>query len=91
MGWKPAGPFTLGTLGYVINVVALAYGIFALVLLVRPGSSGVFLSDWIVLLGLAVVIGSGLLYLFIARPDKKSSAPEGDAIAVAEQLTASKG
>ena len=90
MGWKPAGPFTLGTLGYVINVVALAYGIFALVLLVRPGSSGVFLSDWIVVLGLAVVIGSGLLYLFIARPDKKSAAPEGDAIAVAAQLTATK-
>lgn len=89
-GWKPAGPFNLGTLGYVINVVALAYGVFAIFLLARPGASGVFLDDWIVLLGLGVVVISGLLYLFIARPDKKSNAPEGDAIAVAAQLTATK-
>lgn len=85
-GWKPAGPFNLGTAGYVINVVALLYGVFAIILLARPGSSGVFLDDWIVLLGLGVVVVSGMLYLFIARPDKKSDAPEGDAIAVAAQL-----
>ena len=31
-GWKPAGPFNLGKAGFVVNIVALAYGIFAMVL-----------------------------------------------------------
>jgi amino acid transporter len=90
-GWKPAGPFNLGVAGYVVNVLALLYGIFAIVLLATPGTSGVFLDDWIVLIGLGVVMISGLLYLLIARPDQKSSAPEGDAIAVADQLRAHAG
>lgn len=89
-GWKPAGPFNLRGAGFVINVVALAYGVFAMVLLAWPGRSGVFLNDWIVLIGLGVVAGTGLLYLFIARPDRKSDAPEGDAIHVAELLRAHK-
>ncbi|GAB3118890.1 APC family permease [Glaciibacter psychrotolerans] len=86
MGWRPAGPFSLGRWGFLVNAVALAYGIFAMVLLAWPGSSGVFVNDWIVLIGFGVVAGSGLLYLFIARPDRRSDAPEGDAIAVAEKL-----
>ncbi|MBG6213976.1 MAG: amino acid permease [Cryobacterium sp.] len=87
-GWKPAGPFSLGRAGFVVNVLALAYGIFAMVLLAVPGSSGEFFSDYIVLIGLFVVMGSGLLYLVIARPDRKSLAPEGDAIEVAALLRA---
>jgi amino acid transporter len=85
-GWRPAGPFSLGKFGFAINVAALVYGIFAMVLIALPGRSGVFLNDWIVLIGLAIVIGIGLLYLFIARPDRQSNAPEGDAIRVAELL-----
>ena len=85
-GWRPAGPFSLGKAGFVVNVAALVYGVFAMLLLAVPGRSGVFLNDWIVLIGLAIVMGVGLLYLFIARPDRKSDAPEGDAIRVAELL-----
>ena len=87
-GWKPAGPFSLGRFGFLVNAVALAYGIFAMVLLAWPASTGVFLNDWIVLIGLGIVAGTGLLYLFIARPDSKSDAPAGDAILVAEKLRA---
>lgn len=87
-GWRPAGPFNLGKAGIVVNVVALAYGIFAMVLLAWPGHSGVFLNDWIVLIGLGIVAITGLLYLFVAHPDGKSDAPEGDAIQVAELLRA---
>ena len=90
-GWKPAGPFSLGGLGVVVNVLALAYGLFAMYLLAKPGESGDFVTDWVVLIGLGIVVVSGLLYLFIARPDKKSSAPEGDAIAVAEAIRARTG
>ena len=69
-GWRPAGPFSLGMAGYVINIAALAWGVFAIILLAVPGSSGNFAADWVVLLGLGVVLGTGLLYLLIARPDR---------------------
>jgi amino acid transporter len=89
-GWQPAGRWSLGAWGWVVNIVALAYGIFAMVLLATPGSSGNFGTDWIVLIGFGVVFIVGLLYLLIARPTSKSSAPEGDAVAVAEKLRASR-
>lgn len=90
-GWRPAGPFSLGRLGVVVNVLALAYGVFAIYLLAKPGESGDVFTDWVVLIGLGVVAISGLLYLLVARPDRKSDAPEGDAIAVAERLRARRG
>lgn len=85
-GWRPAGPFNLGRAGFAVNVAALLYGIGAMILLAWPGRSGEFLNDWIVLIGLAVVMGSGMLYLFLARPDRHSTAPQGDAIAIAAVL-----
>ena len=51
-----------------------------------PGSSGVFFTDWIVLLGLAVVVVIGLAYLLVARPDRLSEAPSDDAVVVADEL-----
>ena len=87
-GWKPAGPWSLGGWGIVVNIAALAYGVFAMVLLSLPGDSGSFFTDWIVLIGLVVVLVAGFIYLFTARPDRKSEAPEGDAIAVAEAIRA---
>jgi amino acid transporter len=86
-GWRPAGLWNLGSWGLVVNVLALAYGLFAIYLLIRPGDTGVFLDDWIVAIGIAVVAGSGLLYLLLARPDRHSDGvPEGDAIEVADHL-----
>ncbi|RBP65698.1 amino acid/polyamine/organocation transporter (APC superfamily) [Brevibacterium sanguinis] len=85
-GWKPAGPWSLGGWGLIVNVLALAYGIFAMILLARPGTSGDFVADYIVLIGLVVVLAVGLVYLVGARPDRKSDAPEGDAVAVAEAI-----
>ena len=87
-GWRPAGVWNLGTAGLVVNVLALAYGIFAIVLLIKPApGTETFLDRWIVAIGLAVVAGSGLLYLLLARPDRHSShIPEGDAREVAQQL-----
>ena len=87
-GWKPAGPFSLGPVGIVVNIVALAYGVYALYLLGRPGESGDVAVDWIVLIGFGIVFVVGLVYLLIARPDKKSNAAAGDAIEVAEKLRA---
>ena len=44
----------------------------------------------IVLIGFGIVFIVGLVYLLIARPDKKSKAASGDAIEVAEKLRAAK-
>jgi amino acid transporter len=86
-GWRPAGVWNLGPAGFVVNVLALAYGLFAIYLLVRPGDTGSFLDRWIVAIGLAIVAGTGLLYLVLARPDRHSAhVPEGDAREVAAQL-----
>jgi len=85
-GWKPAGPFNLRGWGVVVNVVALAYGIFAMVLLAKPDSGGTFFQNYVVLIGLGVVLVLGLLYLFIARPDRKSDQPQGDAKQVADEM-----
>jgi amino acid transporter len=86
-GWRPAGNWNLGRWGLVVNVLALGYGIMAIFLLLRPGETGVFLDDWVVAIGLVIVMGTGLLYLFIARPDRHSEGvAEGDAIEVAEML-----
>lgn len=86
-GWRPAGNWNLGNWGIVVNVIAQAYGIMAIFLLIRPGDTGSFLDDWVVAIGLAIVMGTGLLYLFLARPDRHSAdVPDGDAIEVAELL-----
>ena len=87
-GWKPAGPFSLGRWGVVVNVAALVYGVFAMVLLALPGASGDAFADWVVLIGLGVVLATGLAYLLLARPDRRSDAPAGDAVEVAERLRA---
>ena len=43
-----------------------------MILLVRPAPGGPFLDRWIVLIGLAIVLGSGVLYLALAQPDRHS-------------------
>lgn len=39
-----------------------------------------------VLFGPAIVVGSGLIYMFLTRPFGRSAAPENDAIAYANKL-----
>ena len=86
-GWRPAGNWNLGSAGMLVNLVAQAYGIMAIYLLLKPGDTGTFIDDWIVALGLFVVLATGLLYLFIARPDRHSDdVAEGDAIEIANRL-----
>lgn len=86
-GWKPAGTWRLGSAGIVINVLALVYGVLAMILLAWPGDASLgFLDRWIVLIGLAVVVGTGLAFMLIAKPYNGSDAPEGDAIEYANQL-----
>lgn len=81
-GWKPAGQYSLGGWGMIVNVIALAYGLFAMWLLVKP--YGVpewsFFDNWIVGISAGLVIVLGLAYMAVARPHDKGDAVSGDAI-----------
>ncbi|MGP3992037.1 APC family permease [Streptomyces sp. 3N207] len=87
-GWRPAGGFSLGRAGWAVTITALAYGIFAMIMLAKPsGDSGLaFYDRWISLIGFLVVALSGLIYLLIAKPYRKSDAPEGDAVEMAQRI-----
>lgn len=87
-GWRPGGVWTLGRWGFAINVAALVYGVVAIVLLLAPTPDAQgFVNRWIVAIGMAVVLGVGLGYLFIGRPDRHSDAHgAGDAVEVANVL-----
>lgn len=86
-GWRPAGAWSLGSAGLVVNIAALLYGLTAMVLLAIPGDPSLgFFDRWIVLIGLTVVVVVGGVYMVVARPYGSSDAPEDDAIAVAERL-----
>ncbi|MDR5832567.1 APC family permease [Caballeronia sp. LP006] len=89
-GRKPAGSFSLGKWGLAVNVGALIYGIFACVVMAMPSNdmSLSTLDRWIALVGIAVVVVTGGLYLLIARPHLRSSAPEGDAVEFADMIRA---
>ncbi|MGW3990545.1 APC family permease [Streptomyces sp. NPDC004830] len=80
-GWRPAGEFTLGRWGTAVNVGALAYGIFAIVNICWARTpEKPWWENWIVLLCGAVVLGTGLLYMFTTHHYGRSDAPAGDAV-----------
>ena len=87
-GWRPAGDWSLGKWGVVVNVAALCYGIFAMILLLKPPpGTEAFMDKWVVAIGLGSSSASGLLYMAIARPYQYSDdVGEGDAVKVAEML-----
>lgn len=88
-GWRPGGPWTLGRYGMAVNIGALVYGVLAMLVLARPGAPDLpFFDRWIALIGFLVVAATGLAYLLIAKPESKSTAPQGDAIEIAEKLRA---
>ncbi|RPH30120.1 amino acid permease [Buttiauxella warmboldiae] len=87
-GWKPAGEWSVGSWGMVVNILALAYGTGGIWLLAQPAAAESFVDRWTVLIGLAIVIGAGLLYMFITKPFGRSNAPENDAIEYAQKLSA---
>ncbi len=81
LGWQPAGAFRLGAWAWPVNVGALVYGILAMINIGWPRTPDVpWYDNAIVVLGTAVVIGLGLLYLVSGTPHERSDAAHGDAI-----------
>ncbi len=87
-GWKPGGQWTLGRWGWPVGIGALVYGILSMILLARPNGDGslAFYDRWIALIGFVVVAAIGFAYMLIAKPYERSTAPEGDAIEIADLL-----
>jgi amino acid transporter len=80
MGWRPSGSFKLGGWGLLVNLVALAYGVGAIVNILWPRSPN---DPWYVNYGMlastAGVIVLGIIYMLMARPYEHGQAPAGDA------------
>ena len=79
-GWKPAGPFTLGRWGLCINILALLYGISAIIDMVWPRSpNDPWYSNYGMIVTAAGIIVLGLIYMVAGRPYDHGNAPAGDA------------
>jgi amino acid transporter len=75
-GWRPGGRFTLGAWGLPVNVAALLYGLGAVLNMLWPRAPDEpWYLDYAMLLFAAGVVGSGLIYLALARPHVAPPAP----------------
>jgi amino acid transporter len=86
-GWRPGGPFTLGAWGWPVTVVALAYGISAIINMAWPRSPDTpWYSNYGVIVTSAGVLLLGAIYMLLAKPYDRGNAPAGDAHRLAEAV-----
>jgi amino acid transporter len=80
-GWTPAGKWTMGGAGMLVNILALVYGLFAIYLMLKSYGieGGSFVDNYIVLVEVIIVVGVGLVYMLVSGAHRKSDAPAGDA------------
>jgi amino acid transporter len=79
-GWKPSGPFTLGRWGWAVNIIALAYGLSAIVDMVWPRApQDPWYSNYGMIVTAVGVVVLGTIYMVAAKPYDHGKAPAGDA------------
>lgn len=79
-GWRPSGPFQLGRAAPMINVTALVYGVAAIADILWPTTAdAVWYIKYAIPFTVAIVVGTGALYMVVGEPYDKGSAPAGDA------------
>lgn len=79
-GWVPAGPFSLGRCGWPVNIIALAYGLGAIVDMVWPRSpQDPWYSNYSMIVTATGVVLMGMIYMVAAKPYDRGNAPAGDA------------
>jgi len=79
-GWRPSGPFTLGAWGWCVNLIALAYGVSAIVNILWPRSPNLpWYSNYSMLVTTVGIVVLGAVYMAAAKPYERGLAPEGDA------------
>lgn len=79
-GWRPKGSFRLGRYGWIVNLLALAYGLAALAILMWPTANNVaWYLNYATPIAVSVVVGLGILYMVLLKPYRHSLGPAGDA------------
>jgi amino acid transporter len=79
-GWLPSGAFRLGRWGLLINALGIVYGIGAIIDLLWPRMPDKpWYINYSLSVSVAVVVGTGLLYMLLGRPYDRGAAPAGDA------------
>jgi amino acid transporter len=79
-GWRPSGPFTLRSWGWCVNLLALAYGVSAIVNILWPRSPGdPWYSNYSMLVTTVGILLLGAFYMAVAKPYEHGNAPAGDA------------
>src|ERR1700678_1283321 len=79
-GWRPLGPFSLGAWGWCVNVLALAYGVGAIVNILWPRNPGdPWYSNYSMLVTTVGIMVLGAFYMVAAKPYEHGNAPAGDA------------
>jgi amino acid transporter len=80
MGWRPSGEFKLAGWGWSVNLIALAYGVGAIINILWPRSPN---DPWYVNYGMLVttvgIMVLGSIYMIMAKPYEHGQAPAGDA------------
>jgi amino acid transporter len=84
-GWQPRGSFRLGRYGWLVNLLALAYGLVALTILMWPTGDAAWYVNYATPLAVWVVVGLGIFYMAILRPYQHSHGPAGDAWSAADR------
>ena len=79
-GWRPSGEFTLGAWGLPVNILALLYGVLAIINMSWPRNpQDPWFSNYGVIVTTAGVFALGLAYMIAARPYDRGDSPAGDA------------
>ncbi|MGH8140036.1 MAG: APC family permease [Steroidobacteraceae bacterium] len=79
-GWTPAGPFTLRRWGWPVNIIALIYGLSAIVDMTWPRNPhDPWYSNYSMIVTAAAVLTLGAIYMLSAKPYDRGNAPAGDA------------
>ncbi|MFD5599525.1 APC family permease [Leucobacter sp. NPDC058333] len=80
LGWKPAGKFRLRGWAYPVNIIALIWGVAAVVNILWPRpTGGGWGEDYLLILTTVGVIGAGWIYMLVSRAYLRGDAPSGDA------------
>ncbi|MGK0721227.1 APC family permease [Leucobacter sp. W1478] len=79
-GWKPAGKFKLGAWAYPVNILALLWGIVAVINIIWPRpTGGTWVEDYLLIMTTVGVIGIGWIYMLVSKAYLRGDAPAADA------------
>lgn len=79
-GWKPAGKFKLGAWAYPVNIIALVWGISAVINILWPRpTGGTWVEDYLLIMTTVGVIAIGWIYMLVSKAYLRGDAPAADA------------